>query len=160
VALTAGEVSTVFESGVDPDGAGLVGYWDFDAGSGQQVLDLSVAANHGFLGADGDVAGDPADPQWVSLAVEFRRADCNADGQTDIADAISVLNYLFGAGGEPPCRDACDINDDGTLDISDAISSLADLFDPTFPPVPPPHPGCGADPTSDGLNCSTFPPCP
>lgn len=160
VALEAGEVSTVFENGVDPGGTGLVGYWDFDAGSGQPVLDLSAAANHGFLGTDSDVAGEPADPQWVSLDGAFRRADCNADGQTDIADAVSVLNYLFGSGAEPPCGDACDINDDGSLDISDAISSLADLFDPTFPPIPPPHPGCGADPTSDSVNCSAFPPCP
>ena len=65
VPLTGVQILEVFSQGVNPGSPGLVGYWDFDEGSGQRVSDLSPVANHGFLGADDDESGDSADPQWV-----------------------------------------------------------------------------------------------
>jgi len=47
-------------TGTEP---GLVGYWDFDAGEGQVVEDLSSSANHGYLGSTQNT--DAADPVWV-----------------------------------------------------------------------------------------------
>ena len=43
--------------------SGLVGYWNFDEGSGQTVHDLSLYLNHGQLGSTS--GGDQNDPQWV-----------------------------------------------------------------------------------------------
>ena len=42
--------------------SGLVGYWRFDEGSGQIVVDETLAANHGTLGASTAVGDD--DPDW------------------------------------------------------------------------------------------------
>ena len=62
VVLTEAQIAEVASLGVDPQSAGLVGYWNFDEGVGQEVLDLSPAGNHGFLGASG--VADSADPTW------------------------------------------------------------------------------------------------
>ena len=67
---------------------------------------------------------------------------------------------MFVVGGEEPaCEDACDSNDDAMFDISDTIYILSNLFSMGPNPLPP-YPGCGTDPTSDGLSCDSFPPCP
>ncbi|MGE3166838.1 MAG: DUF6531 domain-containing protein [Planctomycetota bacterium] len=82
----------------------------------------------------------------------FSRGDCNVDSSFDIADSIFVLGYLFATGTSPACQDACDANDDGGIDIGDAIFMLSTLFAAGTPP-PAPYPGCGVDPTMDGLSC-------
>lgn len=98
----------------------------------------------------------------VSPDADFERGDCNTDGGTDIADAISLLGGLFPGPGGPPvidCEDACDANDDGALNIADAIALLDALFG--MPPSPLPAPTtCGQDPTADSLTCVTFASCP
>jgi hypothetical protein len=88
----------------------------------------------------------------------FVRGDADASGGLDISDAILTLNYLFVGNESPTCLDAVDANDSGKADISDALYSLSFLFlGGTAPPAP--HPGCGADPTADEVECSTHPPC-
>ncbi|MGE3166084.1 MAG: hypothetical protein AB7O52_14350 [Planctomycetota bacterium] len=89
----------------------------------------------------------------------FVRGDANADGAFNLADVVSTLSFLFSAGTMPPCLDAADANDDSNVNVSDPVSSLARLFS-AGPPLPAPHPNCGADPTADGLGCASFPPCP
>ncbi len=83
--------------------------------------------------------------------VTFTRADPNADGTVDIADAVYILNYLF-AHRPLRCRDSADANDDGRLDVSDAIAVLAYLYAKGAPP-PPPFAAPGPDPTDDALDC-------
>jgi hypothetical protein len=48
-------------------------------------------------------------------------ADVNADGATDIADAVAVLNAMA---GKPQGGDA-DVNGDGSVDIADAVAVLS-----------------------------------
>ncbi len=97
-----------------------------------------------------DIGGDEYLPSFV-------RADANADGQIDIGDPVSVLDYLFAGGSAFTCDDATDSNDDGTQDISDAIFTFAYLF--SSGPIPPtPHPLAGTDPTDDPLRCEFYPP--
>ncbi|HAK96159.1 MAG TPA: hypothetical protein DCM87_14495, partial [Planctomycetes bacterium] len=62
--------------------------------------------------------------------VYVRVGDTNGDAKIDIADAISLLGYLFGGGVKPPpgCKKSADANDDGKLDIADAIKILGYLF--------------------------------
>ncbi len=86
-------------------------------------------------------------------ANEFVRGDCNDDGANDIADVVGNLESLFGISALPACSDACDVNDDGTLDIADPVHQLAGLFSGGPAPLTP-YPGCGVDPTADGLGCS------
>lgn len=91
--------------------------------------------------------------------IQFRRGDCNGNGQTDIVDAIHGLNVLFIDGiGPAACLDACDVNDLGNFDIADMIHLLTTLFQGGGP-IPPPV-TCGEDPTPDTLDCSQFDACP
>ena len=49
------------------ENSGLVGYWDFNEGSDQQVSDKSYFQNNGILGSSAGV--DSKDPIWVSSEV-------------------------------------------------------------------------------------------
>lgn len=89
----------------------------------------------------------------------FDRGDCNADGGMNIADAVFLLGTLFSGGPAGTCADSCDANDDGGLNIADAIFTLGNLFSGGPDPAPP-FGACGPDPTADGLDCASFPPCP
>ena len=89
----------------------------------------------------------------------FLRGDTNADGGTDLADGVFIVNHLFLGGEVPPCRKSADTNDTGDIDLTDAIFLLGGLFLGGAPPAPPAA-GCGTDPTEDNLTCSAFPPCP
>jgi hypothetical protein len=96
----------------------------------------------------------------VTVGKDFRRGDANADGQTNIADAIFVLSYLFGAGKVPTCMDAADANDDETINVADAVRLLAFLFGGAAD-LPVPLGTCGGDPLgrNGALGCESFEPC-
>lgn len=143
--------------------------WTNDPGSGETAYPVGVlyhpdgygrviAQSWEIGGFDGDV-GVIADLYRQALVdapttPQFVRADCNGDGEVDIADAIFVLVFLFGVGDTPGCADACDTNDDGQLNVADAIYTLAHLFS-AGPPPPAPFATCGEDPTSDPLECES-----
>jgi len=96
-----------------------------------------------------------------TAAPEFVRGECNGDTLVNIADAVTLLGFLFPSGGPPTlgCRDACDANDDGGLDIADAVAMLGALFGMPATPLPPPT-TCGVDPGPDALDCVLSPGCP
>jgi len=112
------------------------------------------------------VGSTPMAPQFVhgdvtltpGASETFIRADVNDDATINIADAVAALNYLF-SGGPATCIDAVDTNDDGQANVADGVYLLAYLFSGGSAP-PSPHPGCGADPTSDPLDCATYTSCP
>jgi hypothetical protein len=110
--------------------------------------DAAVAAYRAFFG------GGPPPPTGA-----FQRADCNADGAFNIADAVFTLANLFSGGPESTCVDACDSNDDGSINIADAVFALATLFS-GGPNPPAPFGDCDADPTSDSLECVEYNSCP
>jgi hypothetical protein len=74
------------------------------------------------------------------------------DAALDIADPICMLQYLFARGPAPDCMDAGDANDSGQIDIADAVYLLQYLFVRAAQPAAP-FPGCGQDPTDNGLGC-------
>ena len=86
------------------------------------------------------------------LATSFIRGDCNSDAAVNVADAIAILDYLFGNEQEPSCLDACDGNDSDGLDIGDAVYALSYLFSMGSPPAQP-FPDCGEDTTPAGPGC-------
>ncbi len=74
----------------------------------------------------------------------FIRGDANQDEEIDLADAIAILQHLFGSGWlfyEP----AADVNADTAIDIADAICLLQYLFRRGTPPSAP-FPECGIAP--------------
>ncbi|MGE3164078.1 MAG: hypothetical protein AB7O52_04185 [Planctomycetota bacterium] len=99
-----------------------------------------------------------AAPPTISPTSTFVRADCNADGSRNLADAVALLSVLF-LSGAAPCMNACDTNDDEQFNISDAVHLLNGLFGGGGTPAAP-FPGCGADPTVGAIPCGTFAVCP
>ena len=90
----------------------------------------------------------------------FSRGDANADGSVNVADAVFVLEYLFGGGQEPPCLDAADVNDSGAVNISDGLTLLRHLFGlATETPIAAPFGICGTDPQADSVSCVAYAPC-
>ena len=146
-----GAYNTGIHYDTDTGGKVICQTWEFGGYGGDQ--NALAAAYLTVLG------GGPAVPQ-------FQRADCNADGLRNIADAIYGLGALFpppgGSPNLPSCRDSCDANDDGAFNIADMIHLLGSLFPPGGGPpsvIPPPFGVCGGDPTADPLDCVSFPPC-
>ncbi|MBI4600636.1 MAG: lamin tail domain-containing protein [Planctomycetes bacterium] len=92
-------------------------------------------------------------PGSLGSAPAFVRSDANADGKTDLTDAVAILDHLFRGGKEPSCVDAADANDDGALSLTDAIFLLQHLFQGGKEP-PAPYPDPGQDPTPDELGCA------
>ncbi len=88
------------------------------------------------------------------MAQTFLRGDANGDGAHDIADAVTMLMYLFG-GGPLDCHDAGDVNDDGAVNIADPITLLDYLF-AGGPEPPAPFSEYGSDPTPDDLTCGAY----
>jgi hypothetical protein len=74
------------------------------------------------------------------------------EGTINLTDAISVLNYLFRGLEVVSCEDAADVDDNGTLNLTDVIVLLNHLFR-GGPPIAPPYPDAGVDPTPDQLRC-------
>lgn len=81
----------------------------------------------------------------------FVRGDVNGDGVVDISDAIGNLAFQFD-GVPVDCLSALDLDDSGDLTIGDPILALSFLFSLGADPASP-FPGCGLDPTPDGLGC-------
>ncbi len=103
---------------------------------------------------DGLAAVAPMGFSYVGGAPRFVRGDANADGRTDVADGIAMLQFLFGSGALD-CKEAADVNDDGALNIGDVIALLGYVFAGGTPPRAP-HGVCGVDPTPDALGCESF----
>ena len=62
LALSDADVLAVFTDGVDASTPSLVGFWQFNEGSGQTVSDASTYSNDGYLGSSPTT--DSADPNW------------------------------------------------------------------------------------------------
>jgi hypothetical protein len=100
---------------------------------------------------DGD--GDAIPDECESL--RFLRGNASADGQTNIADAVLVLNYLFWGGAELPCAKSADSDDNGQIELADVVHLLRHIF--LVGPAPgEPFSSCGLDPTEDELTCKSF----
>ena len=82
----------------------------------------------------------------------FIRGDALGDGNVDLSDLNLMQLYLLGDSSLLE-YDAADCNDNGVVEISDLYYLTAYLFQ-NGPPLPPPGPAPGLDPTP----LATFPP--
>jgi len=124
-----------------------------------RMVDVKGGGQSPARGADIDAVGA------IGSVPIFKRGDTNVDVQVNIADAICILDYLFGEATAPckqsvgKCEDGADSNDDGRIDIGDAIRILNYLFEEGAT-LPHPFGACGPDPTGDDpLGCVSYPPC-
>ena len=70
-------------------------------------------------------------------APAFVRGDADSSGRIDIADGVSVLNWLYLGAAAPECAEAADADDSGDLRLSDAVTIFAWLFGGGVPPADP-----------------------
>ena len=88
----------------------------------------------------------------------YLRGDANADGERNISDVLTVLDYLFAGGVSLSCPATGDANDDGRIDLTDAVALLNHLF-AGGEELPEPFATCGPDATPDELGCEAYEPC-
>ena len=102
-----------------------------------------------------------ADIHLVAPPKPFKRGDSNQDGQVDIADVTSTLEYLFTAEqpAAPACPDALDSNGDGKINVGDSIATLFWLFEGATIP-PPGAEACGMPVQVGPLECGVYDVCP
>jgi hypothetical protein len=82
----------------------------------------------------------------------FVRGDSNDDGDVNIADPITVLQFLFSGQDVIRCKDAADVDDNGAVTMTDPINLLNYLFiGGPAPATPFEEPG--PDPAPDELPC-------
>ena len=93
---------------------------------------------------DSDVAGLPLDfddeyeylTEWFTRRMNYldntrfdigslsKKGDVNGDDETDIADAIAIVNYLLNKPSTTFLQSAADVNDDDIINVNDAIAVL------------------------------------
>lgn len=121
--------STTSGSGYEPIASGLAAsaYTDIAVTNGVQYFYVVTAVNLG--GGESAPSGEVfATPRGQAGTVNVNMGDVNADKSLNIADAISLLGYLFAQKAAPACAKSADANDDNALNIADAISILGYLF--------------------------------
>ncbi len=89
----------------------------------------------------------------------FIRGDANADGRTDVGDAVWMIQELFLDGVTGTCTFSKDANADRRFDLSDVVYLIGYLFQHRFSPPSPPFPECGVVPDQLEEDCLSFPPC-
>jgi hypothetical protein len=107
-------------------------------------LAVSGGGAGSMLVAYREVSG-PSFTEEVPAGPTFRRGDADVNGEIDLTDAITVLNFLFVGGKKPECVDASDFDDSGEVDISDAINNLNYQFLGGAAPSAPGPLNCGPD---------------
>ncbi len=101
----------------------------------------------------------PAEISFAAPAPRFIRGDFNANGVVELADMVSLINYLTCSKKPLTCLDAGDVNDNGAITMADPLAGMRALLDQKYE-IPAPFPACGEDPTADDLGCESFAACP
>ncbi len=81
----------------------------------------------------------------------FVRGDVNLDGDVNVGDAVSTLNFLF-AGGSIGCLEAADVDGSSKIDLTDAVYELNYLFLGGLAP-PAPFEECGRPEAALAVGC-------
>ncbi len=71
-------------------------------------------------------SGNPAQHDTISLSIAvvaplYICGDANKSGEVDIADALSIINYIFASGAAPNPIESGDTDCSNTVDISDVV---------------------------------------
>lgn len=59
--------------------------------------------------------------RFTYQSISYILGDANGDDAVDIADAVSIVNYVVGKPNTNFNEPAADVNNDGVVDIADAV---------------------------------------
>lgn len=78
-----------------------------------------------------------SDEAFCFLVSSYLAGDANGDKMVDLADVVSLVNYLYKSGTAPIPLEAGDANCDGNIDLADVVHLINFLFkggpDPCYP---------------------------
>ena len=127
IARTQDEIASSMDISLNGNEPGLVAYYNFNEGSGNQIIDQTENNHNGTLNGN---------PTWSDgYSVSASGGDLNFDDQINIFDTVILSALILGIeeGNEAQIQ-ASDINQDGVLDIADLILLIQWILniDPTF----------------------------
>ena len=67
------------------------------------------------------------DPHHFTVNISFTLGDVNEDGDVNIVDVTTLIDYLLGAAPSPFSTSAADVDSDGDINVSD-VTALIDLI--------------------------------
>ena len=99
------------------------------------TIGITASEKLGFVKATGTAM--PANKAWIEydgtaelvLPIENNtlKGDVNMDGQVNVADVTTLVDYILGKNPSPCDGNACDVNEDGNVNVSD-VTSLVDII--------------------------------
>ena len=99
------------------------------------TIGITASEKLGFVKATGTAM--PANKAWIEydgtaelvLPIENTtlKGDVNMDGQVNVADVTTLVDYILGKNPSPCDGNACDVNEDGNVNVSD-VTSLVDII--------------------------------
>ena len=99
------------------------------------TIGITASEKLGFVKATD--AAMPANKAWIEydgtaelvLPIENTtlKGDVNMDGQVNVADVTTLVDYILGKNPSPCDGNACDVNEDGNVNVSD-VTSLVDII--------------------------------
>lgn len=99
------------------------------------TIGITASGKLGFVKATGTAM--PANKAWIEyegsaelvLPIENTtlKGDVNMDGQVNVADVTTLVDYILGKNPSPCDGNACDVNEDGNVNVSD-VTSLVDII--------------------------------
>jgi len=79
---------------------------------------------------------------WLSMSVfnafaapaakSLLPGDANCDGEVNVLDVLTTINYILGNNPQPFCFDNADVNADGTVDVIDVIGTVDIILSGSF----------------------------
>jgi len=73
----------------------------------------------------------PVSPDGTAESIalcDYICGDANADGDSNVGDAVYIINYVFKGGPAPNPIEAGDVNGDGNCNVGDAVYLIAYVF--------------------------------
>ncbi len=93
--------------------------------SGTPTVDMTVT----FTARVTDAAGAQVNKQFeFDVAPAYICGDADGSEMVSIADAVMVINYIFGGGGAPDPIESADVDCSGNVSISDAVFIINFIF--------------------------------
>ncbi len=111
------QIQSTYLAPIDPNTAGLIGYWKFDEPDGQAIVDSTSYHNDGTLGQTS--SPEDSDPRRVCSTLPLT-GDFVSTYAVDLDDIISFASVWLT--GSCLCPDDCttaDLNNDGLINLPD-----------------------------------------